>query len=263
MSIITVKDAAFSYDGKASVFSHLNCEISDQDIFCILGPNGIGKSTFLKALMNLHALSAGVVELDGTDIRTIPQKTLAKQIAFIPQTYQFAFPYRVLDVVLMGRTPHLNAMARPSEEDIEIAVEAIETLRLEPLMYRACSQLSGGQMQLVMLARALAQEARFLMLDEPTSHLDYGRQMQTLDIIEAVNAGGRGVIMTTHHPDHAFMISNKVAVMEDGTFVGVGTPDEMITEERLYKIYGIKVHVIPQDMDINRKVCIPVRNHTN
>ena len=110
MSVISIQDATFSYDGKAEIFSHLTCDIETDQIFCILGPNGIGKSTLLKGIMNLHPLLNGQVQLDGKDIRSYDTKELAKKIAYIPQTYQLVFPYQVLDLILMGRTPHLNSM---------------------------------------------------------------------------------------------------------------------------------------------------------
>ena len=258
MSVLTIEHACFSYDGKTEIFSDLNLTMENREVFCILGPNGIGKTTLLKSLMGLHPLKSGTIAIDGRDLKSIPRRELAKLVSFIPQTVQFSFPYKVLDVVLMGRTPHLNAMAQPSDEDYQRSLEAIERLGIRDLVYRPCTQLSGGQMQLVMFARALAQEARFLLLDEPTNHLDYGKQMQTLDIIREMKHQGVGLIMTTHNPDHTFMASDKVAIMNRGRFTSVGTPDEVVTRQNLKEIYGIDVDIIEYAGEFARKVCIPL-----
>lgn len=260
MSTLSIENATFSYDGKTDIFTDLTYSITNKEVFCILGPNGIGKSTLLKSIMNLHPLKKGCIKLDGKDIRSYSHLELARKISFIQQTYKFSFPYKVLDVILMGRTPHLNSMNRPSKKDYEKVMEAVYALNLEDLIYRPCTQLSGGQLQLVMIARAIAQEAEFLMLDEPTSHLDFGKQMQTLDLIKETQSRNIGVIMTTHYPDHAFMVGDKVAIMDKGNFISVGTPDEVITSESLKQIYGIDIRVMDLKSDIGRKVCIPIRN---
>ena len=258
MSTLTVENACFSYDGRTEIFSGLSFSMENNEVLCILGPNGIGKTTLLKSLMNLHPLKSGVIRVDGTDIRHMPRRELARTISFIPQAVQFTFPYKVLDVVLMGRTPHLNSMARPSEEDYQESIDAIRLLGLEKLIYRPCTQLSGGQLQLVMFARALAQKARFLLLDEPTNHLDYGKQMQTLDIIRAMKEQNVGMIMTTHNPDHTFIACDKVAIMNHGAFTTVGPPNEVVTKKNLREIYGIDVDIIDYHGPVERKVCIPL-----
>lgn len=259
MAVLAIENASFSYDGKRDIFTDLNYSITTNQVFCILGPNGIGKSTLLRSMMNLYPLRKGRILLDEKDIRQYPPQELAKKISLIPQNYTFSFPYKVLDIVLMGRTPHLNGMARPSDEDYEKAVAAIEELGLGDLIYRPCTGLSGGQMQLVMLAQAIAQEAEFLMMDEPTSHLDYGKQMQTLEIVADMRRRHFGVIMTTHDPSHAFLVGDKVAIMNGGGFAAVGTPDEVITEESLRMLYELDVRILTVDGGAARKVCVPMR----
>lgn len=263
VSTISIENASFSYDKKNKIFQNLSCVIEMNQVFCILGPNGIGKSTLLKGIMNLQPLAEGRVLLNGREIGQYAPKELARKIAYIPQTYQMVFPYQVIDLILMGRTPHLNAMNRPTDEDYRKSMEAVEALRLTPFLHRPCNQLSGGQLQMVMLARAIAQEADFLLLDEPTSHLDFGRQMETLNLIQQMKRRGVGIVMTTHNPDHAFMIGDRVAIMNDGNFTAVGTPDEVITEENLKAIYKIAVRVRGFQEDINRKICIPLRDNGN
>jgi len=259
MSVLSIVNASFSYDSKTKIFEHLTCDIEDKQIFCILGPNGIGKSTLMKGIMNLYPLAEGEMLLDGKPVAEYPPKELAKYLAYIPQTYTLVFPYRVIDLILMGRTPHLNSMNKPTEEDYAKVMEAVDMLNLEPILYRPCNQLSGGQLQMVMLARAVAQEAKFMLLDEPTSHLDFGRQMETLNLVQSLKDHGVGIIMTTHNPDHAFMVGDKVAIMNHKTFTAVGVPSEIITEDRLQDIYKIPVKIRDFKEDINRTVCIPLR----
>lgn len=260
MSTLAINHATFSYDGTSTVFSDLSCIIEDRQVFGILGPNGIGKSTLLKAIMNLHHLESGCIILDGRDVRDYPANELAKRIAYIPQSYQMAFPYRVLDMVMMGRTPHLNSMNRPSTDDYGKAMDAITALKLNPFIYRPCTQLSGGQLQLVMLARAMAQEADFLILDEPTSHLDYGKQMETLHLIKRMRDHGVGVIFTSHNPDHAFLICDKVAIMDGGSFVDVGRPEDVVTENNLRRIYGLDIQILPYGKQERGRVCVPMED---
>jgi iron complex transport system ATP-binding protein len=257
MGTIELRDACYSYDGKTDIFTNLNCTFSTDDIFCILGPNGTGKSTLLDAIMNLHPLTSGSVILDGKKVGEYTAAEFARKVSYIPQTYHLAFPFQVLDLILMGRTPHLNSMNRPSEKDYDKVMEAVHELGLEPYLDRSCTQLSGGQLQMVMLARAIAQEAEFIVLDEPTSHLDYGKQMETLRLLHKMHERGAGVLFTTHSPDHAFLVCNKVAIMNKGTFECVGDPNEVVTEERLTAIYGIPMQIISYGEDGRGKVCAP------
>lgn len=259
MGEILLDKACFSYDGKTDIFKNLSCRIGTENIFCILGPNGTGKSTLLNGIMNVLPLSSGRVLLDGREVKSYRPAELARKIAYIPQTYNIVFPFRVLDLILMGRTPHLNDMDQPSEKDYDKVMEAVSALGLEPYLERSCTQLSGGQLQMVMLARAIAQEADFLILDEPTSHLDYGKQMETLKMIHSVHKRGVGVLFTSHNPDHAFILCDKVAVMNGGTFERVGAPEEVITEERLSRIYGTGIQIIPYGPGGASRVCAPLR----
>lgn len=262
MSTIELVDASFSYDKKTNIFSHLNCSFSNENIFCILGPNGTGKSTLLNGIMNMLPLTAGQALLDGKAIKDYSPKELARKIAYIPQSYHLVFPYKVIDLVLMGRTPHLNEMNKPSAEDYDKVMDALCQLKLEPYVERACTQLSGGQLQLVMLARAIAQEADFVILDEPTSHLDYGKQMETLRMMSVMHERGVGILFTTHNPDQVFMVCDKVAIMNHGTFERVGAPKEVITADVLSDIYQIDMNILSYGADGEGRVCVPVRRPT-
>lgn len=254
---ILLDHASFSYDGKTDIFRDLSCRITTNNLFCILGPNGTGKSTLLNGIMNLLPLSSGRVLLDGKEVRSYSPPDLAKKIAYIPQSYHLIFPFRVLDLILMGRTPHLNDMNRPSAEDYDRVMDAVTALHLEPYLNRSCTQLSGGQLQMVMFARAIAQEAEFLVMDEPTSHLDYGRQMEVLEMMQTMHDRGVGVIFTSHNPDHAFMLCDTAAIMNGGTFENVGAPEEVITADVLSRIYHTDMKILHYGDDGAGRVCVP------
>jgi iron complex transport system ATP-binding protein len=256
---LTVSNAEFHYDAtKSSGFGNINFSLKDGEVMSILGPNGCGKTTLLKCLNSLFRISNGNIKVDGREVSRLPRTDIARTIGYVPQLHQPAFPFTVLDTVLVGRAPHLNLLESPGPQDVKIAEESLETMGIFHLRDKAYTQLSGGERQLVIFARVLAQRPVLLLLDEPTSHLDFGNQIRLLKIVGDLAATGLPIIMTSHFPDHAFLVSNKVALMKQGQFIDMGTPDNVITESNLEKVYNIKVKVVSVDSGINRKVCVPV-----
>ena len=255
---LEVSNATFSYDGRRNIFEDVSFSLHPGEVFCILGPNGTGKSTLLRCLCNLYRLKAGSIRIDGTDIATLGPARLARKIGFIPQIHTPTFPYTVLQVVLMGRTPHLNMLASPSDEDHAKAEKALETAGITYLMDKPYTELSGGQMQLVLMARVLAQEPEILLLDEPTSHLDVGNQMRTITMVKRLSEQGLSVVMTSHFPDHAFLGTNTVGIMKDGHFVAMGKADDVVTEQNLREIYGVPIRIVSLGDGINRKIAVPL-----
>ena len=158
----------------------------------------------------------------------------------------------------MGRAPHLNMLATPSENDYRIAEDAINTVNIDYIKDKPYTELSGGQMQMVLFARVLAQEPEILLLDEPTSHLDIANQMHTIEIVKMLADKGLSLIMTTHFPDHAFLSSNKVGIMKDGSFIEMGNADDVVTEENLKKAYGTDIKILDIGGEINRKITVPM-----
>ena len=169
------------------------------------------------------------------------------------------FSFSVFDVVLMGRAPYLNLTDNPKEKDKKIALNALKTLGIEDLKDKEYTNLSGGERQLVFLARVLCQQPDILILDEPTSHLDFGNQIKFLEIIDNLAKSGLSIIMSSHFPDHAFLSSTKVAIMKDGSFIDFGKPEDVVTEKNLKKAYSIDVKLI--DIDDNRKICVPLKTN--
>nr|WP_319373481.1 ABC transporter ATP-binding protein [uncultured Methanobacterium sp.] len=253
--IMEMENASFSYSGKEKIFQDINLSINKGEVLCILGPNGTGKTTLIKCLNCLLKLNTGNIFLSGEDIYSFNKTDLARQIGYIPQGHNPVFPFTVLDVVVMGRAPHLSSMSSPSQNDYLIAQESLKKLNMDHMMHNPYTELSGGEKQLVFFARVLAQKPDILLLDEPTSHLDFGNQMRTLKIINKMANGGFTVVMTSHFPDHAFISADKVAIMKDCHIIDYGTPEEVITEENLERAYNIGVKIM--DLDHGRKICIP------
>ncbi len=255
--IFQVDSGAFSYNGKESVFEDVTLSLDNGDVLCILGPNGTGKSTLIKCMNGLLKLSCGDILLDDQNIYSMNKTDLAKIIGYIPQSHSSTFAFSVFDVVLMGRAPHLSLTSVPGEKDYQIAKEALKSLGILHLKDKAYTEISGGERQLVLIARVLAQQPKILLLDEPTSHLDFGNQIRTLEVINKLSKDGLSVIMTSHFPDHAFLSSNKVAIMNRGTITEMGTPEEVVTEDNMRLAYGIDVKIL--DVDEHRKACIPMQ----
>ena len=256
--LFEVKNISFDYDGEV-IFSDISFSIERGDVLCILGPNGTGKTTLIKCLNGLNEINSGEILINGEDIRGLSFRQISKHVGYIPQSHVPSFPFKVFDVVLMGRAPYLNLTDSPKDEDKKIALDALKTLGIEGLKDKEYTNLSGGERQLVFLARVLCQKPDILILDEPTSHLDFGNQIKLLEIIDNLAKSGLSIIMSSHFPDHAFLSSTKVAIMKNKKFIDFGTPEDVVTEENLKKAYSIDVKLM--ELDDKRKVCVPMKTN--
>ena len=256
--LFEVKNISFSYNDE-EIFSDISFSIGSGEVLCILGPNGTGKTTLIKCLNGLHDIDSGDILINGKNIKKLSFREISKHVGYIPQSHIPSFPFKVFDVVLMGRAPYLNLTDSPKEKDVKIANDALKTLGIENLKDKEYTNLSGGERQLVFLARVLCQKPDMLILDEPTSHLDFGNQIKLLEIIDNLAKSGLSIIMSSHFPDHAFLSSTKVAIMKDKRFIDFGTPEDVVTEENLKKAYSIDVKLI--EFDNKRKVCVPLKTN--
>lgn len=256
--LLDVHNASFSYVEKNPIFDDISFSLEEGDVFCILGPNGIGKSTLIRCLARLLPLTSGLISLDGQDISRMNRQALAKRIGFIPQIHTPSFSYSVFDFVLMGRSPYISLFATPSEEDCIIAEEALSIVGITALKDKIYTQISGGEQQLVLFARVLAQQPRLLLLDEPTSHLDLANQVHILELIDRLSAQGLTTIMTTHIPDHAYLLAQRAAIMKDRKFLVAGHVSDVITEENMQKAYGIPVKMVNVE-GTGQMVCVPIK----
>lgn len=254
--ILDVQQAGYRYDSQRMIFSDISFTLAEQEVLCILGPNGIGKSTLIRCLANLYRLCSGSIRLFGDDVSGIKRVEVAKKIGYVPQAHEITFPFSVREFVLMGRAPHLAAFSSPGKTDYTTAEEKIRLVGISHIAEKPVNEISGGEYQLAMIARALTQEPAILLLDEPTSHLDFGNQIRVLEIIDRLADGGLSVVMSSHFPDHAFLSSNNVAIMQHGSFMAYGLAEEVVTEENLKQTYGVDVS-ITYSHEVGRHVCVP------
>ncbi len=240
---LEVRDAVCGY-GKKNIVSGISVNVSSGEILCLLGPNGVGKTTFFKTILGFLKLKSGEILIDGKNIHNYSRKQLAKIIGYVPQLHTPTFPFKVFDVVLMGRTAHIPMFSSPSKKDRYIAEKALEDLKISYLKDKVYTEISGGERQMVLIARALAQNPEILIMDEPTSNLDFGNQIKVLEQINKLSKKGLAIIMTSHYPNHAFLCSTKVAFMQKNNVFVVGDADKVVTEDNLRRAYGIDVKII-------------------
>jgi len=245
--------------GTHKVLSDVNLSVQGGSITCLIGPNGAGKTTFFKSILGFLPLISGSILLNGKSITRFSTKELARYIAYVPQAHNTPFPYKVIDVVLFGRSAHLGYFNAPGRKDRMIAESNLDLLEIKHLAERSFSELSGGEQQLVIIARALTQETSFLIFDEPTSNLDYGNQIRVIQKIKSLKNQSIGILMATHSPDHAFMLSSQVIIIDKGS-IEIGNPDQALTTATLKQTYGVEVQIFetPNGVSPKRKICIPV-----
>jgi iron complex transport system ATP-binding protein len=230
--------------GDRDVLRSIDLDVFRGEVLCILGPNGCGKTTLLRCLGGALTLDAGVIRLEEADIGRLTAADRARRVGFLFQEHTPSFPFTILDLVTMGRAPYLSLFESPHADDVRLAERALERVGVLHLRHRPYTQVSGGERQLVLLARTLAQNPDVILLDEPTSHLDFRNQVLTLKIIRSLAADGMTMVMTTHDPNHGFLFDGRVALMKEGQFVAVGPASEILTGSRLTSTYGVDVAVL-------------------
>jgi len=249
----------FGY-GARQVGHDVSLSVKAGEVLCLLGPNGSGKTTLFKTLLGLLPAQGGGVLIDDVDMRTRARDEVARLVSYVPQAHVAFFPFTVQEVVLMGRTAHLGLFSSPSRRDREAALAAIARMRIEHLADAVYTRISGGERQLTLIARALAQEARVAVMDEPTANLDFGNQVRVLQHIQALAQSGIGVLLSTHDPDHAFICADRVAMLHEGKLARMGAPEETITAASLRELYGVSVEVtqVETESGARRTACIPL-----
>lgn len=252
---IEVEALGFGYPGR-EVGAHVSFALARGEVMCLLGPNGGGKSTLLKTVLGLLPPRAGTIRVDGEDTSMWSPQRRALSLGYVPQSGAGQFAFTVAEMVLMGRAAHHGAFEPPSAQDREIAAMALAALNIDALAERDWLKISGGERQLALIARALAQQPRVLVLDEPTANLDFGNQVRVLAEVRRLAAQGLAVIFATHHPEQAFACADKVAVLHQGRLERQGTPDAIITPETMRLVYGIEVDIVPVG-DGRLKMCVP------
>lgn len=254
MKLIEASGISFSYQNKA-VLESVDFELCQGDVLSLVGRNGCGKTTLLKILLGIYK-SAGKIEIYSKDIQSYSSCELARLISYVPQTHQIPFDYTVFELVLMGRLPHTPFFASYSKMDRQIAMESLERVGIVHLKDQIYSKISGGERQLAFIARALAQNAKIIFLDEPVTGLDYGNQFKLLDFLKDLSKDGYSFVQTTHYPDHALYSSNKILMLKDGRVLGAGSIDEYLTPQNIQVLYGVAVKIVKDESGYS--YCIPV-----
>lgn len=247
------------YGGK-SVTGSVSLAVEHGEVVCVLGPNGSGKTTFFKTVQGFLKPISGEAAYNGKAIQEWNRKSLSRQIAYVPQVQSQPFPFSVKEVVVMGRAAHLGSFSSPGKQDYEKCEHIMERLGIIGLKDKIYTKISGGERQLVLIARALAQEPRLLMMDEATSNLDFKNTVRILQEIINMSSKNIGVLMITHYPEHAFLCADKVALFRRDKSVSFGSVGEIMTEQALSDAFGVTVKIpeICTSDGESVKTCIPL-----
>lgn len=235
-----LEELTCGYRGKR-VLSDISISVRTGDCLCVLGCNGVGKTTLFKSILGLLPLIEGRVTVDGREIQGLPARERARLIGYVPQAHVPPFPYTVLDIVVMGRVAHQGMFASPGKQDVEIARQTLDSLGILHLADCVYTQISGGERQMALIARALTQQPAVLLMDEPTANLDFANQARVLERVCRLTGQGVIVVMTSHSPDHALRCDAKVLLLEREGGHSFGTAQEMIRPEKLNRAYGVPV----------------------
>ena len=253
---ISVENLTFSY-GNHKVLNGVSFQAGDGELISLLGANGAGKSTLFKCILGLLSGYTGKTVINGCDTAKITPKELSRLVAYIPQSHYPSFNYSILDMVLMGMTSQLGSFSSPKREHIEKAESALERLGILSLRDKGFTQVSGGERQLALIARAITQNAQILIMDEPASNLDYGNQIRLIREIRTLAAEGYTVIQSTHNPDQAFLSSGRILALKGGQIIADGSPKDVITKDFVKEVYGVDVEIMNADNG-KARFCMPL-----
>lgn len=254
MSIRTSR-LSFAY-GHTQILKNLNVSLEAGQLVCVLGQNGAGKSTFFRCLLHLLTSYTGEIYISGRNLKSYSAKELAGQIAYVPQRQESLYHYSVEQMVLMGTCASLSFWETPGEKQMAAMHEALAVLQLTRFRKRDFLSLSGGERQLVLIARAIAQQAGIIVMDEPCASLDYGNQIAMMELSKRLAGEGYLIIQSSHDPDHALLYADWVITLQDGEITGQGKPNRILTEERLTGLYEVPI-TLEQISGTNKKICVP------
>lgn len=246
---LRIHNLTVSYNGVPAL-NDVTLDVPEGDFVCILGPNGSGKTTLLRTMAKVLMPTAGAVYLSGKDLRSVSVRDLARQMSVVPQNDAIDFDFTVEDIVLMGRMPHLSRFASLSEHDWQAVNQAMQATNVERFRRRLITHISGGERKRVIIARALAQEPKILLLDEPTSNLDINYQYEIMALIHRLNATQRlTVLAVLHQINLASAVAKTILLLnQQGQIHAVGTPEEVITKENVEAVYRTPVLVTPHPL---------------
>ena len=258
--LLEIQDLYGGYGGR-DVVRGVSCQADAGDILCLLGPNGCGKTTLFRLVLGALPIRRGSVRIYGRDVAPLPPRALANLAAYIPQSHRPVFAYTVLEVVTMGRASHFSAFEAPGTVDRDAAFAALEKLHAAHLANRNYAALSGGQRQLVLIARAICQNARVFLMDEPAASLDYANHQLLMDVVRELAGQGYCVLLSTHGPEDPVSVADKALLLREGQAVAFGKAKEVITPQALEAVYGMEMDVLTvhDRYGAERTICLPVK----
>lgn len=240
---LEVSKGFFKFKKTDYILRDINFSLGDGDVLAILGPNGVGKTTLIKCLTGLLPWTKGETFIDGKNISAMKEREVWSKISYIPQKRNFSFSYTGLEMVLFGSTSSLNIFERPSQKEIERAREVMKMIEIDHLADKVANEMSGGELQMLLIARSLVKEPKIIILDEPESGLDYKNQIIILDLIKKLSASGVIIVMNTHYPDHALKISNKCLLLNYDKTYKFGETREVLNGENLKNSFSVEVKI--------------------
>ena len=239
---LEVKNLQFAYK-KNPVLTGVDFSAESGQCVCLLGQNGAGKTTLFRCLLGLLGNYHGEIYLDGIKGAHLTARQLAKMIAYIPQAHAPMFNYNVFETVLMGTNILRDKLRSPGRDERGIAWEMLELMNITHLAERGYAEISGGERQLALIARALAQKSRILVMDEPTANLDYGNQFRVMRQVQQLAKQGYLVVLSTHNPEHALLYADKVLVLKEGVAMMYGEPEDVLSPALIERVYGVSVDI--------------------
>jgi iron complex transport system ATP-binding protein len=252
--MLAVESLAFGFPGR-TVGREVSFALQAGEVMCVLGPNGGGKTTLFRTVLGLLPKHAGVIRLHDQEIEKLSRNEIARRIGYVPQGHVGYFAFTVREFVLMGRTAHLGLFSVPGRKDRDISERSLESLGIAHLADNPVTEISSGERQLALVARALAQEPKLLVLDEPTASLDFGNQVRVLQRISALAGSGISILFSSHDPDHAFLCARRALLLAEGRVLEIGAPRAVIRADTLERMYGVSVKVI--DLGGGGHTCLP------
>ncbi len=257
--IFSVEDGTFGYDGR-TVLNDVSFSLGDSEVLTVLGPNGVGKTTLLKCMMGLQRWKSGRTLIDGKPLTQMKTSEIWRRIAYVPQSKGIALSYTALEMVLMGRSARLGLFTQPSKEDYKIAEQAMEQVGITHLANKQCSCMSGGELQMVLIARALSAKPEMLVFDEPESNLDFKNQLIVLETIQRLSKEqGIASIVNTHYPAHALKIADKALLLSYSGDYQFGNVSDIVNEKNMKKAFSVEVKIIDFEYEHQKhKGVIPI-----
>jgi iron complex transport system ATP-binding protein len=252
--MLEARALAFGFPGR-TVGRDVSFSLAAGEAMCVLGPNGGGKTTLFRTLLGLLEAQDGDVLFEGKSLRSMSRAEVARRIGYVPQGQAGYFAYTVREFVLMGRTAHVGVFSVPSKADRDVAARALDSLGIAHVAEQPITEISGGERQLALVARALAQEPKLLVMDEPTASLDFGNQVRVLERIGALARTGIAILFSSHDPDHAFLAAQRALLLGEGRVLELGPPAQVIRADTLERLYGVAVQVVP--LAEGRHACLP------